>query len=128
MRNPLTNHKQIMKHLLLAISLLLAVPAQPVSAEILQTLSGLVTFVNAQTHELHIRFEHPVTGEMLMKTFNVSAKTGFKNVKRLDEIKPNDAVSVDYEESGPKTLSAVYVEVVSLDKVPFTEEQIKKIF
>ena len=115
-----------MRHLLLAIALLLAAPSVPGSAEILQTLSGLVTSVNAQTHELHIRFEHPVTGETLLKTFNISARTNFKNVKRLGDIKPNDAVSIDYEENGSKTLSAVYVEVVSLDKVPFTEEQIRK--
>ena len=98
------------------------------SAQVLQTLSGLVTAVDAESNQLHVLFEHPVTGEELVKIFTIRPDTGFKNVKRLRDIKPRDPVSIDYEEIGVDTLRAVYVEVVSIDKVPFTKEQIDKAF
>ncbi len=99
----------------------------PASANpVLQTLSGLVLSVNLNTSQLHVKFEHPVTGESELKIFDVDNRTGFKHVKGLNQIKPQDPVSIDYEEKTPDQLKAVYIEVVRLNDVPFTKEQIQK--
>lgn len=98
------------------------------ASPVLQTLSGLVLSVNLKTNQLHVQFEHPVTGENVLKTFTIDNTTGFKHVKGLNQIKPQDPVSVDYEEKNPDQLKAVYVEVVRLNDVPFTKEQVNKVF
>lgn len=96
------------------------------SAQVLQTLSGLAVSVDTGNQKLFILFEHPVTGEESLKEFVVLTSTGFKNVKRLDQIQPNDPINIDYEELAAGTLKAVYIEVVSLRKLPFTKEQVRK--
>lgn len=95
---------------------------------ILQTMSGLVLSVDLKASQLHVQFEHPVTGENLLKIFTVDNTTGFKHVKGLGQIRPQDPVSIDYEEKTPEDLKAVYIEVVRLNDVPFTKEQIQKAF
>lgn len=99
---------------------------QAASGQVLQTLSGFAISVDPKAQELRVLFEHPVTGENLLKVFKVLPTTGFKNVKRLDQIKPQDPVSVDYEKSENAELQAVYIEVVSLDRAPFDENQVGK--
>ena len=56
-----------------AISLLIAVLSlsMPLNAQVLQKLSGLAVSVDAELRTLHIRFEHPVTGEEIFKVFSV---------------------------------------------------------
>lgn len=112
---------------ILVFVLLVVLVSIPASANpILQTLSGLVLAVDLNTSQLRVQFEHPVTGENELKIFNVDHTTGFKHVKGLNQIKPQDPVSVDYEEKTPNDLKAVYIEVVRLNDVPFTKEQIQK--
>ncbi len=109
--------------------LVLALGSIPASAhQVLQTLSGLVLSVDLKTSQLHVKFEHPVTGENLLKTFTIDDSTGFKHVKGLGQIKPQDPVSIDYEEKKPDQLKAIYIEVVRLNDVPFTKEQVNKVF
>lgn len=106
------------------IALLMLV--QPASAEVLQTLSGFAVSIDPKAQELRVLFEHPVTGENALKVFKIFPNTGFKNVKRLDQIQANDPVSVDYKEAANNELRAVYVEVVPLERVPFDEGQVGK--
>jgi len=116
------------RFLIAVLALACMLGSVPASANpVLQTLSGLVLSVDLRTSELHVQFEHPVTGENLLKTFTVDNRTGFKHVKGLDQIRPQDPVSVDYEEKAPEQLKAVYIEVVRLNDVPFTKEQVKKV-
>ena len=116
--------KETMKRLILLAAAFLIISG-PAQAQLLQTLSGLTLSVDASSRKLHVLFEHPVTGEETVKVFEILPGTNFKNVKRLEQIQPNDPVNVDYEEDGAGELKAVYIEVVSLDKVPFTKEQLK---
>lgn len=99
--------------------------SQVAGAQVLQTLSGFAVSVNPAARELRVLFEHPVTGENTVKVFQVQPNTGFKNVKRLEQIKPNDPVSIDFEEEGD-SLKAVYVEVIPLKEVPFTAKDVRK--
>ncbi len=122
----MTKHNSMKKISFFAVFILLAVCfAAP--AQVLQKLSGVAVSIDLESHKLHVLFEHPVTGEDAMKIFSVSPSTGFKNAKRLDQIKPNDPVSIDYEESS-SDLKAVYIEVIPLKEVPFNKEQVKKHF
>ena len=116
-----------MKRTIISFLVVVLISAPSLQAQVLQKLSGLAVSVNAELCELHVRFEHPVTGEEIFKVFMVPSNTGFKNAKRLSDIKPNDPVSVDYEENadGPR---AVYIEVVPLEKVPFDSKQVKRFF
>ncbi len=98
------------------------------SAQILQKLSGLAVGIDPASHELSVRFEHPVTREHILKIFHILPNTGFKNVKRLEQIKPNDPVSIDYEENGKDGLHAVYIEVISLTNLPFDPNLVKRKF
>ena len=97
-------------------------------AEILQKMSGVTTQIDLSSQKLHVRFEHPVTGENSDLTFDIVASTCFKNAKSLKDIQPNDLVSIDYEKNGQDQLEAVYVEIVSLTKLPFSPERVKKSF
>lgn len=97
-----------------------------VHAQVIQKLSGVTDSIDSQNKKIRILFEHPVTGEQTIKEFDIFSSTGFKNVKRLDQIKPEDPISIDYEESETGTLKAIYIEVVSLKKVPFTREEVRK--
>ena len=120
-----------MKRLLIITLIFAAVigGTAPASANpVLQTLSGLVLSIDLKASELRVQFEHPVTGENILKIFTIDERTGFKHVKGLGQIKPKDPVSVDYEEKNPNQLKAVYIEVVSLNDVPFTKEQVNKVF
>ena len=95
-------------------------------AQIVQKLSGIAVSVDLKLQRLEVSFEHPVTGENTLKVFQIEPGTGFKNTKRLDQIKPNDPVSIDYQEAAGNELTAIYVEVIPLNTVPFTREQVTK--
>ena len=124
----MTNIIVDMKKLVLSLSIIVFLFAPVSSAEVLQKLSGLAVSVDLQSQKLSVRFEHPVTGERILKIFSVLPSTGFKNVKRLDQIKPNDPVSIDYQEREKEGLQAVYIEVISLKGLPFDPDQVKKKF
>lgn len=100
--------------------------SQTLWAQPIQKLSGLAVSVNLQSQMLNVMFSHPVTGERILKSFVVLPSTGFKNVKRLDQIEPNDPVSVDYEENGDGELHAIYIEVIELEKVPFSRNELPR--
>lgn len=117
-----------MKKISLILILAMLVGAGSLSAQVLQKLSGLIDSVNLGSHELRVHFQHPVTKEEIVKIIQVLPSTGFKNVKRLDQIKPHDPVSIDYKDDGKGTLHAVYIEVVSLANLPFDPNAVKKKF
>ncbi len=96
------------------------------SAQVLQKLSGVAVGVNISTQKLEVLFEHPVTGEEILKIFQILPNTNFKNAKQLSDIKPEDPVSVDYKEEEPNKLEAVYIEVIPLEGVPFSKNDLKK--
>lgn len=98
---------------------------QNAPAAVLQKLSGLAVSVNPIDKSLEVLFEHPVTGEGELKNFKILPSTNFKNVKRLDQIKPQDPVSVDYQ-SKDGNLHAVYIEVIPLNGVPFNQKEFQK--
>ena len=124
-----TNDGELMRRpvrILPTILVLIFVLNNTLSAQILQKLSGVAVSVDVQSRELRVLFEHPVTGEEILKIFQILPSTNFKNAKQLSDIKPKDPVSIDYKEEGPNKLEAVYIEVIPLKEVPFSKEALKK--
>lgn len=96
------------------------------SAQVLQKLSGIAVSIDVGKQKLEVLFEHPVTGEEVLKIFQILPNTNFKNAKRLSDIEPQDPVSIDYHENRGSHLEAVYIEVIPLEGVPFSKEGLKK--
>ena len=117
-----------MKKLMLIFIFMVLVNLPESSAQILQKLNGLAVAVDPASHQLSVQFEHPVTRDRSLKVFQILPSTGFKNVKRLEQIKPNDPISIDYEEISKGILQAVYIEVVSLKNLPFDPAKVKRKF
>ncbi len=100
--------------------------SKPLFSQVLQKLDGLAISSDLRAQKLQVLFEHPVTGENLLKIFEVVPSTNFKNAKSLKDIKPNDPLSIDYKESENGSLEAVYIAVIPLKKLPFTAEEVRK--
>jgi len=117
-----------MKRFIVTLSLSLFLITQTALAQHVQTLAGLAVSVDSGRRELRVMFEHPVTGEDVVKIFQIVPSTNFKNVKKLEQIKPNDPVSIDYQETGNGKLDAVYIEVIPLKEMPFSRKDVLQSF
>ncbi len=83
--------------------------------EMVHRMDGYVEHVDPQKRKLTVLFEHPVTEETMKKEFFVSEDAGFKDFKKLSDLKKNDLLTVDYREDGSKA-NAIYVIRVPIEK------------
>jgi len=105
--------------LTLAIALVFAAPLGPVDAELVERIDGRVIGLDVELNQLRIDFLHPVTKESIEKVFKVPDNTGFKNIKRLAQLRKGDLVSIDFREvvsDQLTTLTTVYVIYIPLEK------------
>ena len=83
--------------------------------EMVERVDGHVVRVDLEKRMLVIQFEHPVTEEKVEKEFFVPENTGFKEFKKLGDLKKDELVSIDYREEGTKA-NTMYVIRVPLTK------------
>jgi len=105
--------------LALAIVLVFAAPLGSVYAELVERIDGRVIGLDVESNMLRIDFQHPVTKESIEKVFKVADNTGFKNIKRLAQLRKGDLVSIDFREDVSDqrtTLTTVYVIYIPLEK------------
>lgn len=88
-----------------------------------QRLDGKVAIANEEQRLLVVDFEHPATGEQHQKEFVVREGAGFKDFKKLSQLKKGDLVSLDYVDSTPMD-TAIYVMHIPLEKTYFTPGEI----
>lgn len=93
------------------------------SEDIPQRLDGYVLRVDPEKRILFLGFEHPATGEHIEKKFFVRKEAGFKDFKKLNDLKKGDLVSLDYLDQQPIP-TAIYVIYIPLKKVYFTHKEI----
>lgn len=95
--------------------------------EIPERLDGRVIQVNEKERKLLVDFEHPATGTRTEKEFYVAEDAGFKDFKKLSQLKTGDLVSLDYLDYG-RVLKAVYIIHIPLEKTYFTHKEIAEAF
>lgn len=93
------------------------------SEEIPQRLDGRVLSVDEGKRILLVDFEHPATGEHMKKQFIVGEDAGFKDFKKLSDLKTGDLVSLDYLEYKPIP-KAIYIIRIPLEKIYFTHAEV----
>ena len=93
------------------------------SEEIPIRVDGKVVKVDEAKRTLVLGFEHPATGVHEEREFFVSEGAGFKDFKKLSELKEGDLVSLDFLDYKP-TPKVVYINYIPLKKVYFTRKQI----
>jgi hypothetical protein len=93
------------------------------SEEIIQRLDGKIARTDEIERTLVVDFEHPATGEQFQKKFVVRDGAGFKDFKKLSQLKKGDLISLDYVESSPVD-TAVYVMHIPLEKTYFNPGEI----
>ncbi len=91
--------------------------------EIPQRVDGKIISVDQTNRLLLVDFEHPATGEHMEKKFFVNENAGFKDFKKLNQLKKNDLVSVDYYDYKPIP-KAVYIIRIPVEKTYFTHKEI----
>jgi uncharacterized protein YaiI (UPF0178 family) len=104
-------------------ALMLLNPRVSFSEEMVQRLDGKIAETNESERTLVVDFEHPATGEQYQKEFVVREGAGFKDFKKLSQLKKGDLVSLDYVESSPVD-TAVYVIHIPFEKTYFTHHEI----
>jgi len=106
-----------------AIILAFIFPNVSFSDEIVLRLDGKIVRTDEAKRTLIVDFEHPATGEQYQKEFIVRDGAGFKDFKKLSQLKKGDLVSLDYVESSPVD-TAVYVIHIPLEKTYFSPGEI----
>ena len=86
-------------------------------------IDGQVVRSDEAKRLLTVRFEHPATGEKSQKEFLVRNGAGFKDFKRLGDLKENDLVSLDYLDYQPVP-QAIYIIKMPVTKTYFTKKEI----
>ena len=109
-----------MSHTLFAIScvslFLFSFPAHAEAS--VKIANGRVKEVLANEQELVLAFRHPATGKTEDLILKIDEGTGFKKGVHLQDFRPNEPVSVDYEEAAGGVLRAIQVRRVPLRGVP----------
>jgi hypothetical protein len=116
---------EVVKNIIL-LSILFLVFVSPqfsFSDEIVQRLDGKLVNADEEKRLLVLNFEHPATGEQHQKQFVVREGAGFKDFKKLSQLKKGDLISLDYIESFP-IATAIYVMHIPLEKTYFTHGEI----
>lgn len=102
-------------------------PGSSRSEEIVQRLDGKIVSTDEIKRTLVVDFKHPATGEAYQKEFVVREGAGFKDFKKLSQLKKGDLVSLDYVESSPID-TAVYIIHIPIEKTYFTSGEIARAF
>ncbi len=103
--------------------LLLAVPAAVFAEEIPERIDGTVLSVDLKSRLLRLDFEHPATFKHSQPEFYVAEDAGFKDFKKLSQLKAGDLVSIDYLDYG-KTWKAIYIILIPQEKTYFTHKEV----
>lgn len=114
--------KKIAAFLTVAI-ILLAGSKISLAEDIPMRLDGTVISADESHKRLTVDFEHPATRERIQKEFIVGDGAGFKDFKKLSQLKKGDLVSLDYIDSKPIP-TAIYVMLIPLEKTYFTHKEI----
>ena len=86
---------------------------------VVKVVNGRVKEVRLAEQKLVVRLRHPATGIMEDLVLQIDERTGFKRGTRLQDLHPQEPVSVDYEEMpGKIPPHAVQVKRVPLRGVP----------
>ena len=93
------------------------------SEEIPQEVDGTVVRVNAAKRSLVVDYEIPATGEHKEVEFIIGDKAGFKDFKKLSQLKKGDLVSLDYLDYKPMP-KAVYIVKIPVEKTFFTNKEV----
>lgn len=91
--------------------------------EIPQRLDGKVISMDHTSRILLIDFEHPATGEHTEKKFFVAEDAGFKDFKKLSQLKQGDLISIDYYDYQPIP-KVIYMIHIPIEKTYFTHKEI----
>ena len=111
------------KFLILTFIFAFTFPAISFSEGMVQRLDGKVVSADEAKRTLIADFEHPATGKQYQKEFVIREGAGFKDFKKLSQLKKGDLISLDYVESLPVD-TAVYVIHIPLEKTYFTHTEI----
>ena len=95
------------------------------SEEIPQRVDGHVVRIDQAKRLLVLGYEHPASGEHIEQEFFVPEDAGFKDFKKLSQLKENDLVSLDYLDYKP-TAKAIYVIKIPLEKTYFTHKEVAR--
>ena len=109
--------------LCLAAGLFLSVSPIIAAEEIIQRVDGNVVSVDIQTKTFVVNYEIPSTGEYIEQKFDVGDSAGFKDFKRLSDLRQGDLVSLDYIDYKPIP-KAIYIIRIPLEKTYFTHKEI----
>lgn len=115
----------LMRCYIIFISFILLLPTISLAhaEEIPERIDGTVASVDANNRLLRVNFEHPATLEHSQLEFQVAKEAGFKDFKKLSNLKPGDLVSLDYLDYG-KILKAIYIIHIPQEKTYFTHQEI----
>ena len=113
-----------MRRYIIFLAFVLLLPISVARAEeIPERIDGTVISVNAEKRILQVDFEHPATFEHSQMEFQVDPQAGFKDFKKLSDLKPGNLVSLDYLDYG-NFLKAIYVIHIPQEKTYFTHQEI----
>ena len=79
-----------------------------------KVVDGRVGEVRLRKKELVLVFQHPVTQKDEQLVLEIGKKTDFSEDLRLKDLKPNEPVSVDYEEKSQGKGRAVLIKRVPI--------------
>ncbi len=93
------------------------------SEEIPIEIDGIVVRADEVKRKLVVDYEIPATGEHKETEFEVGDGAGFKDFKKLNQLKKGDLVSLDYLDYKP-TPKAIYITKIPIEKTFFTHKEI----
>ncbi|MBI4395289.1 MAG: N-acetyltransferase [Candidatus Omnitrophica bacterium] len=93
------------------------------SEEIPMRIDGTVVRADEANRRLVVDYEIPATGEHKEVEFEVEQGAGFKDFKKLSQLRKGDLVSLDYLDSRPLP-KAIYIIRVPPTKTYFTRKEI----
>ncbi len=112
-----------MRMFLFCISLVMIGNGISFSEEIPQEIDGTVVSVNEASRRLVVDYEIPATGERKEVEFEVGDGAGFKDFKKLSQLKAGDLISLDYLDYKPLP-KIIYIIRIPLEKTFFTHKEI----
>ena len=99
-------------------AVLFAFPFSGHADPVVKIVNGRVKEVQLREQRLVLSFRRPATGLVEDLVLQIDGQTGFKKGVRLQDFRPDEPVSVDYEEASGSIPRAVQVREVPLRGVP----------
>ena len=93
------------------------------SEEIPLRIDGIIVSTDEAKRHLIVNYEIPATGERKEVEFEVGESAGFKDFKKLSQLKKGDLVSLDYLDQKPYP-KALYIIHIPLKKTFFTHQEV----